>query len=131
MLNKTEERKKLLTIVLNKSFVDDYGAYKSIVVNINKDFKRLEIDYEFNYDQFCISFLNKSLNEFEEANIFKHKNFKDFYTNFWNFNIFVIKNIIMDKFDELGYDYSKYKNLINDTNYIPESINNISKSINN
>lgn len=117
-MDRIEDRKKLLSTALNQSFVDDYSAYRNIVNNINDDFKTLSIDYEWTYDEFCVKFLDESMAKLEESDIFKFTNFKDFYSNFWNFNLVVIREIIINKFEELDYDYSKYESLINSKNYI-------------
>ena len=116
MVNSVEERKKILTQALNQSFVDDYNAYKSIIDNINSDLKELNIDYQWTYDEFCVEFLNESMKKLEEIDIFRSTNFQDFYRNFWDFNLIVVRDIIMNKFNELGYDYKefeKHNNIIN------------------
>jgi len=112
------DKKKLLTEALNTSFVDDYNTYKIIIDTINNDFKELNIDYEWSYDQFCVDFLNKSINNLDHIDIFSHGNLNDFYKNFWKFNLIVIKEIIINKFDELGYDYNEFENLLNKQKYI-------------
>lgn len=117
-MNDLNQKKQVLTDALTQSFVDDYDAFRSIVNNINDDFKVLEMDYEYTYDTFCVNFLEESLNKLEEEDIFKYTNFKDFYENFWSFNLFVIKTLLIKKFAELGYDYDEYDKLINKTEYI-------------
>jgi hypothetical protein len=118
MMDKVNDRKKLLSQALNQSFVDDYNAYRNIVDNINADFKLLLIDYEWSYNDFCVDFLNESISKLDKIDIFKYSTFEDFYSNFWNFNIIVINDIIMNKFQSLGYDYSKYEKLSNNQKYL-------------
>ena len=65
---------------------------------------------EWTYDEFCVSFLNESLNKLEQIDIFQSTSFEDFYKNFWNFNLVVVRSIIIDKCKELGYDYKKFEN---------------------
>ncbi len=109
-----QENKELLLKALTQSFVDDYTAYKKIVENINCDFNKLEIDYQWTYDEFCVNFLNESMKKLEQIDIFKELSFDQFYKNFWKFNLIVVRTIIISKFDELGYNFEEYDSLSND-----------------
>lgn len=103
-----QENKQLFLSALNQSFVDDYKVYKGIVGNINEDFKKYEINYEWSYDDFCINFLDETMKKLEKVDIFKHVNsFEDFYHNFWKFNLDVVRTIIINKIVELGYNHEK------------------------
>jgi len=113
-----EERKETVSQALKQSFVDDYSAYKNIIKNINSNFKEFEIDYEWSYDDFCITFLTESLDKLDYIDIFQYATFDDFYNNFWNFNLIVVRTIIIKKCEELGYDYSKFEEQINNQNYL-------------
>lgn len=112
-----EENKKILSEALKNSFVDDYPSYKKIIDNINNDFEELKIDFKWSYDQFCVDFLNESMKKIEEVDIFRYKNFEDFYMNFWNFNLIIVRTILLNKFEELGYDYKKIKKDFNTQYY--------------
>jgi len=104
---KVEERKDLLLQSLKQSFVDDYDVYKNIVEQINSDFEKLELGYRWTYDEFCVNFLNVSIQKLEEIDIFRYPNFSEFVKNFWKFNLIIIRTVIINKFEELGYDYEK------------------------
>jgi len=104
---KVEERKDLLLQSLKQSFVDDYDIYKNIVEQINSDFEKLELGYRWTYDEFCVNFLNVSIQKLEEIDIFRYPNFSEFVKNFWKFNLIIIRTVIINKFEELGYDYEK------------------------
>ena len=117
-MNDTEENKKLLLQSLTQSFVDDYLVYKNMVERINNDFDTLELDYQWTYDEFCVNFLNESMKKLEEINIFKFLNFEDFSKNFWKFNLIVIRTIIINKFDELGYNYDEFESLHQNSKFL-------------
>jgi len=105
-----KNNKELLHDALNQAFVDDYNSFNNIVIKINKDMKVLEIDYQWSYNDFCVEFLDESMKKIEQVDIFNYNSFDDFNRNFWKFNLIVVRTIIANKFDELGYDYESYIN---------------------
>jgi len=111
-------RKKLLLESLKQSFVDDYDVYKNIIKQINNNFDELKLDYQWTYDNFCIEFINMSMEKLEKIDIFRYPNFNKFVSNFWKFNMIIIKTIIINKFEELEYDYKKNIPLINKSHFL-------------
>ena len=101
---KTEERKTFLKNALTNSFVDDYKAYKNTMIFINNDLKECDIDFQYTYDEFCISFLNESLNSLDEIDIFTISQNDKFFLNFLNFNLYNLHSMINKKIKELGYN---------------------------
>lgn len=104
-----EERKKILTEAFNKSFVDDYDVYKSIISKINSEFKDMNIDYEFTYDEFCVEFLNETIENLKKVDIFEYQTFQEFYYHFWDFNLYVIRIVLKKKIESLGYDFDDFQ----------------------
>lgn len=41
---------------LNNMFVDKYEIIKKSVIDINKKLKELNVDFEYNYDDFCLEY---------------------------------------------------------------------------
>lgn len=101
-----EERKIKIKDALIISFVDDYKSYKSTMKIINKDFKKFKIDYQYVYDDFCVEFLNQTL---ESMDIFNVNEFENFYINFLQFSSYNIKMMIKKKLNYLGYDFEDFK----------------------
>jgi hypothetical protein len=97
-----EERKNLLKTALTMSFVDNHKDYKSTILLLNKDLKKMKIDFKYTYDQFCIELLNQSLNAVENVDIFDADSYEQFFENFWKFNFYNLQCIINKKLDELG-----------------------------
>lgn len=104
-----EERKIKIKDALIISFVDDYKSYKSTMKIINKDFKKFKIDYQYVYDDFCVEFLNQTLESMEEVDIFNVNEFENFYINFLQFSSYNIKMMIKKKLNYLGYDFEDFK----------------------
>ena len=103
-----EERKKVIHDALITSFVDDYKAYKSTIKIVNKDLKKSKINFQYSYDQFCVDFLNQSLSNIQDFDIFKVSNFNQFYINFWQFNLYNLQCMLSRKLEELGYDFNEF-----------------------
>jgi len=103
-------RKEILESALIKSFVDDYKEYNNTVIFINKDFLNSNIDFQYTYDQFCVEFLNVTLKNLEENNIFEASEFGEFYSNFWEFNLYNLQSMLNDKLENLGYEYEDFYN---------------------
>ena len=108
---KVEERKKILKETLINSFVDDYKAYKETVKFINKDLKKSKIEFQYSYDEFCIDFLNETLKNVEDIDIFTVENYDQFYIDFWQFNLYNLECMLNKKLEKLGYNFEDfYKN---------------------
>ena len=106
-----EERKRIVEHALTNSFVDDYKAYKNTLDIINMDLKKSNIEFQYTYDEFCVDYLNESLQNIQEIDIFKGDNFDQFYANFWRFNLYNLQCMLNRKLEALGYDFDKfYKN---------------------
>ena len=103
-----EERKKVIHDALITSFVDDYKAYKSTIKIVNKDLKKSKINFQYSYDQFCVDFLNQSLSNIQDFDIFKVSNFNQFYINFWQFNLYNLQCMLNRKLNTLGYEYEDF-----------------------
>ena len=105
-----EERKKVLKKALTDSFVEDSKAYKSTIEFINTDFINSNIDFKYTYDEFCIEFLNQTLSNLEDIDIFNYDEYDQFYNNFWKFNLYNLQCMLSNKLDKLGYKYDEYYN---------------------
>ena len=79
----TKERKRIIKKALTNSFVDDYGAYKNTISFINRDLEKSNIDFQYSYDEFCVDFLNQTLKNLNNIDIFEFDEFDKFYINFW------------------------------------------------
>ena len=107
----SEERKIILKNALINSFVDDYSAYKSTIKFINNDLKTSNINFEYSYDEFCTDFLNETLSNIEDIDIFNEISYNNFYINYWQFNLFNLQCMLHKKLLTLGYKYEDfYKN---------------------
>jgi hypothetical protein len=115
-----DDRKEILKEAFNKSFVDDYEVYKSIILKINAEFKELDIDYEFTYDEFCVDFLNETLENLKKIDVFEYETFQEFYSNFWDFNLYVIRMVLKNKIEKLGYDFEEFQRKLNTKSYLKE-----------
>jgi hypothetical protein len=103
-----EERKKVIADALITSFVDDRDAYKNTISFINKDLKKSKVKFQYKYDDFCKEFLNETLINIENIDIFQVKGYDQFYINFWQFNLYNLQCMLDKKLKELGYDYNKF-----------------------
>lgn len=103
-----EERKNQMRQALIISFVDEYEAYKKSINLINSDFKKSNIDFEYKYDDFCKDFLNHTLKNLDNIDIFSFNDFNQFYINFWKFNLYTLQCMLTDKLNELGYKYDDF-----------------------
>jgi ATP-dependent exoDNAse (exonuclease V) beta subunit len=99
-----EERKNLLKTALTMSFVDNHKDYKSTISLLNKDLKKMKINFKYTYDQFCIELLNQSLDTVENVDIFDADSYEHFFENFWKFNFYNLQCIINKKLDDIGFD---------------------------
>jgi hypothetical protein len=108
-----EERKKFLETALINSFVEEYDAYKKTVNFINNDLSEYNINFQYTYDEFCISFLNETLKNAENSDIFSFNDFGQFYINFWKFNLYNLQCMLTTKLEELGYKYEDFYNKSN------------------
>jgi len=107
-----DNQKEILKYALINSFVDDYNAYKKTIDFINEDLKKMNINFEYGYDQFCIDFLNQTLKNAEGINVFdsNNSNFDKFYSNFWKFNLYNLQCMLTKKLNEFGYEYEDFYN---------------------
>ena len=105
---KIEDRKKVIKTALVNSFVDDSKAYKSTIEFINKDLKKSEINFQYSYDEFCLEFLNETLINIENIDIFTVDGFDQFYINFWQFNLYNLQCMLNKKLDILGYNFEDF-----------------------
>lgn len=103
-----EDRKKVIKTSLINSFVDDYSAYKNTITFINKDLQKSNINFQYNYDDFCVEFLNQTLKNIEDIDIFNADKYEDFYINFWQFNLYTLQCMLNKKLDDLGYKYEDF-----------------------
>lgn len=103
-----DDRKKQLKQALIYSFVDEYDAYKKTINFINEDLKNSNIDYQYKYDDFCKDFLNQTLKNLDDIDIFSFNEFNQFYVNFWKFNLYNLQSMLNDKLSELGYEYKNF-----------------------
>lgn len=103
-----DDRKKVLKSALTNSFVEDYSSYKNTIEFINSDLAKSNIDYQYSYDDFCIEFLNQTLKNIEEIDIFSFNEYDQFYVNFWQFNFYNLKCMLTKKLDEFGYKYEDF-----------------------
>lgn len=110
------KRKKILETALVKSFVDDYNAYKNTVDFINMDFEKSDVKFQYSYDAFCVDFLNLSLENIDIIDVLESEtDFNSFYKNFLKFNLYVLKGMLKNKLNELGYDAGKFYSETSDT----------------
>jgi len=114
-----EERKMILKTALINSFVDDYTAYKNTIEFINNDLKASNITFQYSYNEFCIEFLNETLINLEDIDIFTADQYSQFYINFWQFNLYNLQCMLNKKLDTLGYKYEDFYK----TSNIKEKIN--------
>lgn len=106
-----EERKIKMKTALVNSFVEDYKAYKKTVKVINNDLKKSKIYYKYTYDEFCVDFLNQTLDTIETIDIFNSSEFSQFYINFWQFNLYNLQCMLDKKIRSMGYEFGDfYKN---------------------
>lgn len=119
-----EERKKVLKNALTNSFVDDYDSYKKTIEFINKDLIESNINFQYKYDEFCIDFLNETLKNVEQIDIFSFDEFNQFYFNFWKFNLYNLQSMLNNKLDVLGYKYEDFYNNSNIKQKIEEKYEN-------
>lgn len=105
---KVEDRKEIIKTALINSFVDDYEAYKNTIEFINNDLKNSEINFQYSYDDFCISFLNETLKNIESIDIFTIKEYDQFYINFWQFNLYNLQSMLNKKLEDLGYKFEDF-----------------------
>jgi len=103
-----EDRKKVIKTALINSFVDDRKAYKSTIEFINKDLKKSEIQFQYSYDEFCLEFLNETLINIENIDIFTVDGFDQFYINFWQFNLYNLQCMLNKKLEHLGYNFEDF-----------------------
>jgi len=104
------ERKKVIKEALVNSFVEEHYAYKNTISFINKELCDNEIQYQYTYDEFCVDFLAQTLKEIENVDIFNFDEYDSFYSNFWIFNLYNLKNMLSIKLDTLGYKYEDIYN---------------------
>lgn len=103
-----EDRKRVIKSSLTNSFVDDYKAYKTTIEFINNDLKNSNINFQYSYDDFCIEFLNETLKNIEDIDIFTVRGYNEFYINFWQFSLYNLQCMLNKKLDELGYKYEDF-----------------------
>ena len=101
-----EERKRFLENALINSFVDEYEAYKKTINFINTDLNKF--NFQYSYDEFCVSFLKETLKNVEDVDIFNYNDFSQFYLNFWKFNLYNLQSMLTSKLKELGYKYEDF-----------------------
>lgn len=100
-----KDKKNTMKDALIESFVNDHKAYKNTISFINKDLSDANINFQYSYDEFCIDFLNESLLGVESNDIFMYENFSDFYSNFFEFNLMILQNMLSKKLKNLGYSF--------------------------
>lgn len=100
-----KDRKTNMKDALIESFLNDKNAYKNTISFINKDLSDANIDFQYTYDEFCIDFLNESLLGVESNDIFIYENFSDFYSNFFEFNLSILQNMLSKRLNKLGYSF--------------------------
>jgi len=103
-----EEQKIFLEKALIDSFVEEYESYKKTIEYINSDLTKSNINFQYTYDQFCVDFLNQTLSNIENIDIFGYDEFNNFYINFWNFNLNNLQSMLSTKLNELGYSYEDF-----------------------
>lgn len=104
------ERKIVIKEALVNSFVEEHNAYKNTISFINKELYDNDIQYQYTYDEFCVDFLDQTLKEIENVDIFNYDEYESFYSNFWVFNLYNLKNMLSSKLDTLGYKYEDVYN---------------------
>jgi len=104
----TKERKRIIKKALTNSFVDDYGAYKNTISFINRDLEKSNIDFQYSYDEFCVEFLNETLKNIEDIDIFTVEGYDQFYINFWQFNLYNLQCMLNKKLIKLGYNFEDF-----------------------
>ena len=105
-----EERKKVLQFALTNSFVDEYKAYKYTIKLINMDLSDSNIEFQYSYDEFCIEFLNQTLKNLEDIDIFSFNEYDKFSVNFWQFNLYNLQCMLNNKLNDLGYKFDDFYN---------------------
>ena len=100
-----KDKKNTIKESLIESFVNDHNTYKNTISFINKDLSDANINFQYTYDEFCIDFLNESLLGIENNDIFMYENFIDFYSNFFEFNLMILQNMLSKKLKKLGYNF--------------------------
>jgi len=108
---KVSERKSVLKEALTDSFVDDYKSYKNAVEYINNDLSNANINFQYTYDEFCLDFLNETLHNLENVDIFDAKKYNQFYRDFWSFNLQTLQSMLTRKLAKLGYKYEDLYNI--------------------
>jgi len=103
-----QERKNVLKKALTNSFVDDYISYKNTIDFINNDLLNSNINFQYSYDEFCVEFLNQTLKNIEDVDIFDNDKFDKFYAEFWKFNLYNLQCMLIEKLNELGYKYDEF-----------------------
>lgn len=103
-----EDRKKVIKSSLTNSFVEDYDAYKKTIEFINKDLEKSKIGFQYEYDEFCVEFLDQTLKNIEDIDIFTVEGYDQFYINFWQFNLYNLQCMLNKKLDELGYKFEDF-----------------------
>ena len=103
-----EERIKVVKDSLITSFVEGYKAYKNTIELINKDFKKSNIHFRYSYDQFCLDYLNQSLDYTKAVDIFKITNYAQFGMNFEQFCLYNVECMVCVKLEKMGYNFQKY-----------------------
>jgi len=104
-----DEKKKVLKQALVNSFVEDSKAYKNTIEFINNDFFNSNINFKYTYDEFCVEFLNQTLLNIENIDIFNYSG-GQFFNNFFKFNIYNLQCMLSEKLYKLGYKYDDYYN---------------------
>lgn len=105
---KVDERKKVIKTALINSFVDDYKAYKNTIEFINNDLEKSNINFHYEYDEFCLEFLDETLKNIEEIDIFTVDGYHQFYINFWQFNLYNLQCMLTRKLNNLGYKFEDF-----------------------
>ena len=79
-------------------------------IRVNNDLKESNINFKYTYDEFCVEFLNETLENIENIDIFNFEQFNQFYINFWNFNLYTLQSMLNKKIDSLGYKFEDFFN---------------------
>ena len=66
------------------------------------------ITFQYSYDEFCTEFLNETLENIEDVDIFTADKYNDFYVNFWQFNLYNLQCMLTKKLNNLGYKYQDF-----------------------
>jgi hypothetical protein len=116
-----EEQKKFLKKALIDSFVEESDAYKKTIKIINSDLNKSNINYQYTYDEFCVEFLNETLKNIDKIDIFGYDEFNQFYVNFWNFNLYNLRQMLNTKLTKLGHSFDEFYNKSEMKNKINEN----------